>query len=478
LNKLQKKKYIKKAIMVQKYQSPVRVYKKPFELVMMAYEKRFPVCEEIPIVLDTEIIEEEFDKENGIHIIDRRAKLNVDAPYLLKKLMGVEFLLFRQRNTLDKKQRSLTIDAWNESFAHRIVINEVCLYSVHPENSEWTCFEQSAELDIKSFFGFEGTAEKLAVKEYSKSIGKSKDIMEHYIQILAVKGVAEVPIWLPPPQTEESKKRKAEAAKKADFKLEEGDVGGVEQGEKAQGAATTLGVPPTTRRKSSNIRGDIEGLHITQGEAKEVKNKLEQDYIQMYLGELTPMQESQLVQLKSWISELLKGKVPSDPILLRFLRARDFNVEKAREMLSQSLIWRKKHGVDKILSEYELPTVVKDYFPGGWHMHDMEGRPLFILRLGQMDVKGLIKSVGEEGLTKLTLHVCEEGLRLTEEASHRLNTPISTWCLLLDLEGLNMRHLWRPGMKALLHIIEICEANYPETLGRYYNLICYIIYLC
>ena len=39
------------------------------------------------------------------------------------------------------------------------------------------------------------------------------------------------------------------------------------------------------------------------------------------------------------------------------------------------------------------------------------------------------------GLTKLTLHVCEEGLRLTEEASHRLNRPISTWCMLLDLEG-------------------------------------------
>ena len=48
----------------------------------------------------------------------------------------------------------------------------------------------------------------------------------------------------------------------------------------------------------------------------------------------------------------------------------------------------------------------------------------------------------------------------------RLNKPISTWTMLLDLEGLNMRHLWRPGIKALLHIIEICEANYPETLGR------------
>ena len=109
------------------------------------------------------------------------------------------------------------------------------------------------------------------------------------------------------------------------------------------------------------------------------------------------MQESKLVQLKSRVSELLKGKVPSDPVFLRFLRARDFNVDKvfmknqrilllyaitityhslliaiymiqnmfqAREMLSQSLIWRKKHGVDKILSEYELPMVAKEYFPG------------------------------------------------------------------------------------------------------------------
>ncbi len=207
------------------------------------------------------------------------------------------------------------------------------------------------------------------------------------------------------------------------------------------------------------MRGD-EGLEDA------AVHKLEQDYIQMYLGELTPMQESKLVQLKSRVAELLKGKVPSDPVFLRFLRARDFNVEKAREMLSQSMIWRKKHGVDKIQSDYRMPAVIKDYFPGAWHFHDKEDRPLFILRLGQMDVKGIIKSVGEEGLTRLTLHICEEGLRLTEEAAHRLNKPISTWCLLLDLEGLNMRHLWRPGMKALLHIIEICESNYPETLGR------------
>lgn len=30
-----------------------------------------------------------------------------------------------------------------------------------------------------------------------------------------------------------------------------------------------------------------------------------------------------------------------------------------------------------------------------------DGRPLYVLRLGQMDVKGLLKSIGEDGLLKL-----------------------------------------------------------------------------
>lgn len=43
---------------------------------------------------------------------------------------------------------------------------------VHPENEDWTCFEQTASLDIKSFFGFESTVEKIAMKQYASSIKK------------------------------------------------------------------------------------------------------------------------------------------------------------------------------------------------------------------------------------------------------------------------------------------------------------------
>jgi hypothetical protein len=105
------------------------------------------------------------------------------------------------------------------------------------------------------------------------------------------------------------------------------------------------------RRKSS-----AKGRELLEAEPTDPAAKLDQDYIQMFLGKLEPMQESRLVQLKQCMSELQKDKAPSDPVVLRFLRARDFNVEKAREMLSASLIWRKKHGVDKILCEYQASS--------------------------------------------------------------------------------------------------------------------------
>lgn len=67
---------------------------------------------------------------------------------------------------------------------------------VHPENSSWTCFEQSASLEVKSFFGFENAVEKLAVKHYAQSIEKGKEIIEHYVGVLQDEGVRSVEVWM------------------------------------------------------------------------------------------------------------------------------------------------------------------------------------------------------------------------------------------------------------------------------------------
>ncbi|XP_040829327.1 SEC14-like protein 5 [Ochotona curzoniae] len=412
--------------MVQKYQSPVRVYKYPFELVMAAYEKRFPTCPQIPVFLGSEILRESRSPDGAVHVVERSCRLRVDAPRLLRKIVGVEHVVFVQRNVLNWRERSLLIEAHNETFASRVVVQENCSYTVHPENEDWTCFEQCASLDIRSFFGFENALEKLAMKQYTASVKRGKEVIEHYLQELLSQGTSHVPRWIPAPVREEDSC--------------------------SQSGLQDLGVQGTGDSTLETVDADGNMLDTNSRERR--------------LGHLTPTQESCLTRLRHWLQETHQGKIPKDEHILRFLRARDFHLDKAREMLCHSLSWRKQHQVDLLLQTWRPPALLEEFYAGGWHYQDIDGRPLYILRLGQMDTKGLMKAVGEEVLLQHVLFINEEAQRRCEGSSKLLGRPISSWTCLLDLDGLNMRHLWRPGVKVLLRMIEVVEANYPETLGR------------
>ncbi|XP_053565592.1 SEC14-like protein 1 isoform X1 [Bombina bombina] len=431
--------------MVQKYQSPVRVYKYSFELIMAAYERRFPTCHLIPMFVGSDILSDFNSEDGAVTVVERKCKLDVDAPRLIKKMAGVDYVYFIQKNSLNRRDRTLHIEAHNETFSNRIVVHEYCCYTVHPDNEEWTCFEQSASLDIKSFFGFESTVEKIAMKQYTSNIRKGKEIIEYYLNQMEQEGIAYLPRWSPSPVLQ--------------------PVKSIPTSERPVSPAQNI--PITKAPEGHNSK---EGPRLATSPSETLSStpddKLDADYIKRYLGDLTPLQESCLIRLRQWLQETHKGKIPKDEHILRFLRARDFNIDKAREILCQSLTWRKQHQVDYLLSTWDPPQVLHDYYAGGWHHHDKDGRPLYMLRLGQMDTKGLVRALGEESLLRHVLSINEEGLRRCEENTKVFGRPISCWTCLVDLEGLNMRHLWRPGVKALLRIIEVVEANYPETLGR------------
>lgn len=42
----------------------------------------------------------------------------------------MDFVYFIQKNSLDRRKRTLRIEAHNESFSSKIIINEHCYYSV------------------------------------------------------------------------------------------------------------------------------------------------------------------------------------------------------------------------------------------------------------------------------------------------------------------------------------------------------------
>ncbi|KAE9413792.1 hypothetical protein Angca_007018, partial [Angiostrongylus cantonensis] len=427
--------------MVQTYQSPVRVYKHPFELVMAAYEKRFPTCPQIPIFVGSEIINEYHSADGAQWVIERKCQLNVDAPYLVKKIAGVDYVYFTQKNSLDRRKRTLLIEASNISFSTRIIVKENCNYYVHPDNPDWTCFEQNAALDVKSFFGFETAVEKLAMKQYAANLAKGKEILEYFIDELIKNGITYIPRF-------EAKDADSAVTPTIEVSKENADD-----------------QKHVVMRRESKPHPDTQALKNSTS-FDDSESKLEAEYIRRFLGQLSPLEESRLCELKYGLQTQHKGKLPNDAHLLRFLRARDFDVARAKELVHNSIIWRKQHNVDRILHEWTPPSVMTQFFPGCWHHSDREGRPLFLLRLGNLDMKGMLRSCGLENIVKLTLSICEEGLIKTAEATKEIGAPISTWSLLVDLEGLSMRHLWRPGVQSLLRIIEIVEAHYPETMGQ------------
>ncbi|CAB4017853.1 SEC14 1 [Paramuricea clavata] len=354
------------------------------------------------------------------------------------KLIGVDHVFFIQKNSTNWRKRTLTINAHNESYSSRVVIKENCYYSVHPDNPDWTCFEQDASLDVIAFFGFEAAVEKLMIKLYLANIQKGKEIIQYYIDELIEEGVKDLPRF------EDSTGNPRMKSLNEPLMTNE---------------ATESAETPDS--KEENDETVLEGATAAHPE-----NKIDDEYIHRYLGPLTPTEENGLIQLRKRLSATHLGKIPNDSHLLRFLKARDFNIDKAYDMLCSSLAWRRHHNVDKILTEWRPPEAVLEYYSGGWHHYDKEGRPVYILRLGSMDVKGLLKAVGEDGFLKYVLSINEQAMSMFDEVTKAKGSPISSYTCICDLEGLCMRHLWRPGVKALLRVIEVVEDNYPETMGR------------
>lgn len=72
-----------------------------------------------------------------------------------------------------------------------------------------------------------------------------------------------------------------------------------------------------------------------------------------------------------------------EPYLLRFCRARKFELVKVLKMFEDFLNWRKEQDVDNIdnFQFDELEGVRKNY-PHGYHMTCKQGRPIYIERLG------------------------------------------------------------------------------------------------
>ncbi|KAI4354369.1 hypothetical protein L6164_003237 [Bauhinia variegata] len=116
--------------------------------------------------------------------------------------------------------------------------------------------------------------------------------------------------------------------------------------------------------------------------------------------------------------------------MLRFLKARKFDIDKTVQMWVDMLNWRKKNRVDSILQDfiYDEYEEVQRYYPHGYHGVDKEGRPVYIERLAKRHI-------------------------------HSTTT-------ILDVHGVNWVSFSKVAHDLVMRMQKIDGDNYPETLHQ------------
>ncbi|KAJ7902325.1 CRAL-TRIO domain-containing protein [Mycena leptocephala] len=191
-----------------------------------------------------------------------------------------------------------------------------------------------------------------------------------------------------------------------------------------------------------------------------------------HLGNLTPEQEAALAK----ISEELRAEGAfvearhDDATLLRFLRARKFDVAKAKEMLLAAEKWQKEFGVEELVKTFDFAerAEVDKYLPQYYHNMDKSGRPIYIQRLGDLDVKAMYACTTQERL--LQNLVVEYEVFLTSRlpaCSAAVGHPVETSLSILDLGGVSLSTFLRVKdyVAAATHI---GQNYYPECMGAFY----------
>jgi len=182
--------------------------------------------------------------------------------------------------------------------------------------------------------------------------------------------------------------------------------------------------------------------------------------------DLSNEQRQQLERTKKHLREWVKQKnlekvyqtwIAGSPLneeclLLKYLRARDFNETKSHKLLEDLFVWRRDFqgiGVDNITDE----SIESEVKTGKFFIHGFcrEGRPMMWIK-ARLHSKSKSDPATMEGAV----------IHITEEIAQAFKLPIETTTVLMDFKGFTLECM---DYKLAKFLTDMFATKYPESLG-------------
>lgn len=181
-------------------------------------------------------------------------------------------------------------------------------------------------------------------------------------------------------------------------------------------------------------------------------------------GVMTKLSSSEAKAMEELKAKLNEETMTDEQTLLRFLKAREFNVDNAYRQYMATWEWRKNNDIDNILTmPRPLNEKLKNVLSYGFHKFDKEGRPCYIEKTGRADVSALVK-LPEDQVIKWHVWNTEKQVEQMKQKSIELKKEITTLDHLHDLGGASLS--MRKALSLFTRLVKLDQEYYPERVGK------------